>query len=654
MGKKAYATRRFVVSFSVASCCCLIGAAPSLVDAAPPNPPPYPPITSEQVNEALGLRDSKLAALDIPAPADQLSISVPLGSEPAQLELGAHAVRSADYRVEVHYGDGTFGEVPAGPVRTYRGTVAGHPDSMVAAFYGDDGLHVKVLLADGSRYWVEPLANRLPGAAANLHAVYRNEDVLPSMAKCDAHDGMRLQPQVESSVAASTGACGTGLCIAEIACDSDVEFYNRYGTVSGVEDRINAIINGLNLEYERDVDIRHTISAIIVRVAEPDPYSATNSQTLLNEFRTHWLNNHGNIQRDTAELFTGKDIDSSVIGIAWLGAICGSYGFSVVQADCCGSFACATDLSAHELGHNWNAGHCDCAGTTNWTMNPYITCSNQFHPTYSIPVITSFRDSRTCLSAGSGCTLDSDCDDALFCNGSETCSGGVCMAGSNPCPGQLCDEATDACAPLICNSNGVCDGEEDCDNCASDCPAGNGNVCGNNVCETASGENCLSCPADCNGKQNGAQPGRYCCGQGGVNPVGCSDSRCSTNGNSCTSTPGTPSCCGDGVCEGVETGCQCALDCGAPPPSESNCSDAADEDCDGLTDCSDSDCAAAVECQATFTCGNGVCEAGEDCHSCASDCASRLDGKPSARYCCGDGVTQSVEAANPSLCGGNN
>ena len=45
------------------------------------------------------------------------------------------------------------------------------------------------------------------------------------------------------------------------------------------------------------------------------------------------------------------------------------------------------------------------------------------------------------------CTSDSDCDDGLFCNGAETCVGGVCQKGSNPCPPLFpyCDEDRDLC-----------------------------------------------------------------------------------------------------------------------------------------------------------------------------------------------------------------
>ncbi len=41
-------------------------------------------------------------------------------------------------------------------------------------------------------------------------------------------------------------------------------------------------------------------------------------------------------------------------------------------------------------------------------------------------------------------------------------------------------------------------------------------------------------------------------------------------------------------------------------------------------------------------CGDGVCAAGEDCLSCAADCIGKTGGKPSGRYCCGNG---SCEAA---------
>src|SRR5262245_4490131 len=64
----------------------------------------------------------------------------------------------------------------------------------------------------------------------------------------------------------------------------------------------------------------------------------------------------------------------------------------------------------------------------------------------------NFADGDCCSSA---CVLAADgasCDDALFCNGADTCAGGVCVHGGNPCaaapPCVSCSEATDRCAPV--------------------------------------------------------------------------------------------------------------------------------------------------------------------------------------------------------------
>jgi hypothetical protein len=73
------------------------------------------------------------------------------------------------------------------------------------------------------------------------------------------------------------------------------------------------------------------------------------------------------------------------------------------------------------------------------------------------------------------CTVDADCDDALFCNGTETCNAGSCSAGSDPCTGQSCDEAGDVCVPSGGDQTAVYDATLGAPQCASvgkSCDAG--------------------------------------------------------------------------------------------------------------------------------------------------------------------------------------
>ena len=188
------------------------------------------------------------------------------------------------------------------------------------------------------------------------------------------------------------------------------------------------------------------------------------------------------------------------------------------------------------------------------------------------------------------------------------------------------------CAEQDVCGNGVCESTngEDCITCPEDCISGtsSGAVCGNGLCEAGNGEDCVSCPADCNGVQGGKPSSRFCCGDGdGTNPVSCADSRCTSGGFACTDVPvsGGSFCCGDDICEGDETCSNCGTDCNT---GFELCSGGIDEDCDGDVDCADSDCAAAPECQTSCADVGESCTEDVDC--CSGDCSG---GKPSTRVC---------------------
>ncbi len=163
------------------------------------------------------------------------------------------------------------------------------------------------------------------------------------------------------------------------------------------------------------------------------------------------------------------------------------------------------------------------------------------------------------------CADAADCDDSDICT-ADSCSNGTC---SND-------------AIVGCCGNGDCETGEDCDSCAADCISGGTGpgFCGDGACNDLT-EDCLSCPEDCNGRQNGKPANRFCCGDGGgENPVDCTDSRCSSGGVTCGEP--VPYCCGDLTCEGAENGTNCEIDCAF--------------------------------------CGNGTCDPGETSFDCPQDC----------------------------------
>ena len=108
------------------------------------------------------------------------------------------------------------------------------------------------------------------------------------------------------------------------------------------------------------------------------------------------------------------------------------------------------------------------------------------------------------------CVADADCDDGLFCTGTETCVEAACVDGADPCDPvtEVCDEDADECvlldpcAGVECDDGDLCtdDSCEDgiCVNEAVDCD--DGVFCnGVETCEAATGD-CIDgddpCDAD--------------------------------------------------------------------------------------------------------------------------------------------------------------
>ncbi len=351
-----------------------------------------------EANALLGLQASTLQRLTVDSgPGRAVTTRVTIDGVARDLELAPATVRSGAYELLVQGADGSLQSVEPGPERTLRGALAGVPGSIAAGASLADGLYASVLLPDGQVWWIEPVSARLGAAEDGLYAVYDKDDVVATGASCGAgaEQGVQMFFEVPKQLAGD-GVAGEegGLCEAEVACDADVEYYNDWGSVAAVEARINLIIDTVNLQYEAEVGITHVITAIIVRTVEPDPYSTSDPGGLLGQFSNHWEASQQSIQRDVAHLFTGKALAGSVIGIAFLNGVCnGNIAYGLVESDFNGNFECATDLSAHELGHNWGAPHCDCPG---WTMHPGIQCANTFSQS-SIGAITAFRNSVGCL-----------------------------------------------------------------------------------------------------------------------------------------------------------------------------------------------------------------------------------------------------------------
>jgi hypothetical protein len=321
------------------------------------------------VRQALADR-GPVAALAIQSPTWQdlgpatARLVLDLGDGPRRAVVRPAAVRAPGFRVRIQDASGDLRAVPTPPPSVWVGQLIDRPDSRVLVRRADGQLSGSVSLGSGEVWQLAPVGT-LPGHAGDgRHVAYRLAAGAATAGTC-ALGGPAISPSGPIPERLDKSASLT-VRICELACDADVEFFELNGSsVDATVADIELVIAGVSTVYALDLRLAYQITEVIVRTAEPDPYDQTVPMVLLQQFTDHWQDHHGDVPRDLAHLFTGKDLAGTPVGIAWQGTgVCSVYnGYSLVQSRFSSELAERIAVSAHELGHNYDAVHCDYGGS---------------------------------------------------------------------------------------------------------------------------------------------------------------------------------------------------------------------------------------------------------------------------------------------------
>jgi hypothetical protein len=249
-----------------------------------------------------------------------------------------------------------------------------------------------------------------------------------------------------------------------------------------------------------------------------------------------------------------------------------------------------------------------------------------------------------CTADSNACTIDicnasgvcthlgntgAPCNDGLFCNGTDSCSGTACsIHNGNPCTGgaecnNVCNEAADNCQVAngtACSSdsnvctNDVCSSGA-CAHQANSLPCNDGlycngtDTCGGSSCSIHTGDPCSAGP-ECNNT----------CNEGADNCLVANGTACTADANSCTNDvcasgscthPNNTAACDDGVfCNGTDTcsGGTCSSHAGNPCSAGGDCEDLCNETADNCLAPAETPCTDDGDVCTTDTCdGSGAC-----------------------------------------------
>ncbi len=306
--------------------------------------------------------------------------------------------KGRDFKTMVQKKDGVI-LLPQRKSSTYKGTISGKPESSVRLSIRND--HISGLISvDGESYFIEPVSryDDQPSDYDDLFIIYNLRDLKEDKAtQCGVNEttpqGRMFQ---KNYLKASTSECQR----AKIVIAADSAMVKKLGSAENVEDEILDVFNVVEDRFlHPEINIAYEIRSLYIVEANDPWYQQGNSSfnNYLSSFRS-WGNAGGFQTMDyaVASIWTGLNFDGNVVGLAWLNAVCGTLKYNANQ-HFTNNKTRLIQLHAHELGHNWGAGHTASANNT-YIMSPSIGNLNDQWHTASIESIAGFKATRTCLS----------------------------------------------------------------------------------------------------------------------------------------------------------------------------------------------------------------------------------------------------------------
>ncbi len=293
-------------------------------------------------------------------------------------------------------------------VEVYRGDISGMPNSWVRLVVANDA--PRGVLWDGNELWaIEVVASETTGKETPF--IFRLDDlqITPGALTCShvsmassAGEFAKAMLAGGSAVVAQGPGASSQIDFAVIA---DFEFTTDKG--ASVDTALISRMNIVDGIFSAQLGVQLNVNRIDTYATNNDPFSdQTASSVLLDDltdfrFATPSQNSNG-----LSHLFTGRDLDTSTVGIAYTGALCSQrYGAGLTQ----GTHSDVMDglIAAHEIGHNFGAPHDGTADSAcesepeDFLMAPRLNGSD----TFSACSITQMQDDvnrASCISAMPG------------------------------------------------------------------------------------------------------------------------------------------------------------------------------------------------------------------------------------------------------------
>jgi len=248
---------------------------------------------------------------------------------------------------------------------SYTGKLNGLDNSLISITFTKEKV-TGLLVSQNDNYILGNL-NDNSGNETDTYILYRESDLKDKNDfQCYTDDNLSseaIEKMRSSIISQMNDNSPTDLYIAEIALELDFATYNIYGaSVQNTTNYALALMAASSAIYMKEVNVKFIIPYIRVWTTA-DPYTGSNSNQLLNQFRAEWNANQQGVQRTLAHFITRRS--GGLGGIAWVGVLCSpvngglGYGFSNTDGPILPlpTFSWDVMVVSHEIGHNFGSPH---------------------------------------------------------------------------------------------------------------------------------------------------------------------------------------------------------------------------------------------------------------------------------------------------------
>lgn len=291
------------------------------------------------------------------------------------IDLQPFTVAAPDAQLVVH-GEGGIQSTPLEVRQYFRGTIRNHPNSF--AFVGLDSTQsAKAIIHADSTVVVADIASPKTGGVRGLTArpVNSATDFADRTFQCDV-DNSFLSNFLKNNTEAGLLNEIVNLAIraekpqkmtnpetyrrANLIIETDYELYQRLG--SNTQSYVQDLMAYVSSIYQREANTRFQISRIVVYTTASDPWTGTDTQSMLTELQSYWnAPSRSSISRNHVHLISAKNAGGGKAFLNTLASPTVAYG---VSGNIDGSFVSSNPqvvwdafVVAHEIGHAFGSSH---------------------------------------------------------------------------------------------------------------------------------------------------------------------------------------------------------------------------------------------------------------------------------------------------------